>query len=208
LARVAQPASDTDHKALEGPLPSVSVSQKKPVAADKRANGTRLSPLNSHSRRVAFVRGRSGLRGQTLLATTSLVCAAPNIGTPKAGVKAAARTGRPRRHPLWWFGFFSVVLCSIHRADCRRGAHAVGSQQAPNDTALSALTPLAFMVTKLDFECRIDYAGGRRNADGIVDATNQSVWRVLRIVVCFGLRVPAEYAERNYGRCTCPLSQS
>jgi hypothetical protein len=96
------------------------VCQKNPVAADKRANGSMLSPLNGHSRRVAFVRGESGLRSQTLLANTSLLCAAPNIGTSKARVGAAARTGSPRRAPLW--GSDSSPWCprSVHCANRRR----------------------------------------------------------------------------------------
>ena len=64
------------------------------------------------------------------------------------------------------------------------------------------------MVTRLDFECRIDNTGGRKNADDIVETTKQSIWRVLRFGVCFGLRALVESAERNYSGCISSLSQS
>jgi hypothetical protein len=105
-------------------------------------------------------------------------------------------------------GLFSVCRRSALCANRRRAAHAVGTQQVPNHTELSALFPLAFTVTKLDFEYRIDNTADRRNADAIVETTKQSVWRVSRIVLCFGLRAPAECAERNYSGCISSLSQS
>jgi hypothetical protein len=97
---------------------------------------------------------------------------------------------------------------SVHCANRRRGAHAVGTQQVRNDTALSAVIPRAFMVTRLDFECRIDNTGDRGNVDCIVETTNQSVWRVLRIVVCFGLYALRQSAERNCSGRISSLSQS
>jgi hypothetical protein len=59
LERQISPHARTYIKTLSG-----AGSQKNPVAADKRANGSMLSPSNGHSGRVAFFRGGldSGVR--------------------------------------------------------------------------------------------------------------------------------------------------
>lgn len=156
------------------------VCQKNPVAADKRANGSMLSPLNGHSRRVAFVRGESGLRSQTLLANTSLLCAAPNIGASVPKVGTAARTRSARRRALWGSGSFFHRRIHYANLRCVRTRRC---NQVAYDTGPTALIPPADMGNAFDCEWHIGNAGDRRNADDIDETTNQAVWRVLRIVL-------------------------
>jgi hypothetical protein len=76
---------------------------KKPVAANKRANGSNAESVASHSHGAAQI-GESRTQALILLANARPLCAASNIGTPRAKIGGSARISARR-----------VVAGAMHR---------------------------------------------------------------------------------------------